>query len=738
MLIEVAKQIQQINALYPSLKKSFSDLSISFMKKDLNSIFNLIKQIKKDSVSLIENEDHYRMIFQVCNYFVDGFIENGRKTLFSYNQSLIEGDGSVPDKQGKCDIRDPEVIITTTTCKRTDLFEKTVNSFLECCLDWKKYVAKWLVIDDNSSEENRKWMKEKYPFIEFIYKDQYQKGHPKSMNIIYDKINEYTKEYPSLKYVFNLEDDWDFFIKDNYIEQMITVLNENDMFGQCLLNINYSEDTNTGSSIWGSSMKITKNTYGEESNYLRYFIHNHYLGEELNKINQIKKYPNCFYWPHFSFRPGLTKIKVFNDIGRFNETAQHFEMEYAHRYVNKGYKTTFLDGIVSSHIGRRTYERNTEKLNAYDLNNEKQFGESGRTLREKTIESQKSEEVLKEKSPVKTINLSSYVINLERRKDRLVDFFKRNKEEMIPIKVFKGIDGKTLKSSHKIQKAFKTGDYNYRSGIIGCAMSHISIWKEFLLNPTQTHVLVLEDDAKLVKDFNHKLISLLNTYNGKYEIMFLHYNPYPHSVKKELYYQYQEVKAEEWSVERSMRENMGSGCGYILSREGARNLLRFIEKNGCQNAIDWVMFKSPLDNSYTQRVFYATPLLVQANCYQTSQGVDTDIQTVFTSLSYKEDEWDTEEKNYLLDKIKNSKIQLLSGTNLKYVNIEDNTYDILKDICVLPINQLNTYKNRYRSKPVEYYTTDKYIYSIPHVYINDTIYNDKVWNDSYLNTIKPF
>jgi hypothetical protein len=51
-------------------------------------------------------------------------------------------------------------------------------------------------------------------------------------------------------------------------------------------------------------------------------------------------------------------------------------MDYANKYVEKGFKTAMLDCCYSTHIGRRTYERDTKKLNAYDLNNEQQFGDA--------------------------------------------------------------------------------------------------------------------------------------------------------------------------------------------------------------------------------------------------------------------------------------------------------------------------------------------------------------------------
>ena len=78
-------------------------------------------------------------------------------------------------------------------------------------------------------------------------------------------------------YVFNLEDDFEFFRRDNYFERMHYVLDIDKSYGQCLMNINYTEDTNSGNNIWGSTMKY----HGGEKT--RYFIHNYYTGKKLEE-----------------------------------------------------------------------------------------------------------------------------------------------------------------------------------------------------------------------------------------------------------------------------------------------------------------------------------------------------------------------------------------------------------------------------------------------------------------------
>jgi hypothetical protein len=63
----------------------------------------------------------------------------------------------------------PLITFTITSCKRFDLFEQTVNSFLNCCTDVEK-IDSWLCVDDNSSNEDREKMQSRYPFFRFYFK----------------------------------------------------------------------------------------------------------------------------------------------------------------------------------------------------------------------------------------------------------------------------------------------------------------------------------------------------------------------------------------------------------------------------------------------------------------------------------------------------------------------------------------------------------------------------------------
>lgn len=239
------------------------------------------------------------------------------------------------------------ITLTITTCKRYDLFEKTINSLLNNVKDLYM-VERFICIDDNSSKEDRLKMLNNYPFFEYLFKRPDQKGHSKSMNAIRHKLTDEDK------YILHLEDDWVFLTRRNYITKAIRALKDNEQVGQIVFNKNYAEG-------------ITK--YRPEGG--KPFGNNKFLIHEYEPDPAKRKYRQTVeYWPNFSLNPSIIKKEVFDKVGAFNETASHFEMEYAHRYTKAGYITVFTNRIDLLHIGKNIGE---EGQNAYSLNGIKQF-----------------------------------------------------------------------------------------------------------------------------------------------------------------------------------------------------------------------------------------------------------------------------------------------------------------------------------------------------------------------------
>ena len=77
-----------------------------------------------------------------------------------------------------------------------------------------------------------------------------------------------------------------------------------------------------------------------------------------------------------------------------------------------------------------------------------------------------------------------YCLNLERSVERREKIGKEFEKESLDVEFFKGCDGKAIG----------------KSGVFGCAQSHINIWKD-VVEKGYENVLIFEDDVWLEKDF---------------------------------------------------------------------------------------------------------------------------------------------------------------------------------------------------------------------------------------------
>ena len=521
----------------------------------------------------------------------------------------------------------PLVTLTITTCKRFDLFKQTINSLINC-FDIEN-IDEFLCVDDNSSYIDRQKMEVLYPFFKFIFKNKTkeEKGHANSMNIIKNNVK--------TPYIFHMEDDFKFFVKKNYIEDMLQILNSNKHIGQCLINKNYSE-TLSDITILGGEFNTTQSG-------LRYYIHDYVYNEETRKKWTLRHGhgPSSNYWPHFSFRPSLMKREMIEKVGCFKVDSEHFEQDYAYRYVNNGYISAFLEGIYCIHIGRLTTERDDKtKLNAYILNDESQFvkGENKNSI--SSISSVKNVDLSEF-----NIKFKTFVINLDRRPDRW-EIFKKNATnsniDFLKYERFSAIDGLKLKTSDQLQRIFENNDYDMRRGIVGVALSHFQLYIDLIYSDEEAF-LIFEDDVDFVEDFPCKLLSVINSFKmigRKWDVFYLgHHNTL------ETGYSVSNTNIDKWDVSKSLKESMGGFFGYMISKDAARKFLDFIDVNGMTNAIDTCMQKA----CNFMDIFYTTPNLIISKCYRPGETVntfDTDIQFNFDTLSISLEQSVENELNY--------------------------------------------------------------------------------------------
>ena len=207
------------------------------------------------------------------------------------------------------------VLLTLTHCKNVGKFSETVQSILNTWSD-VAHIDAWFCADDNSSETDREQLK-KYDWIEFAMQGASKAG---LMNIIWNKLNDVKPTY-----WIHVQEGFVFHSKRSYVLDAIRGL-EVMKVQQVIYNRNFGE-TMECSNIQGH-IPITD----------EFCAHEHKTGEF--------PYRNCHYWPHFSFRPGMTKVGPMLALGNFASPQTFFEFEYARRWNHAGYKTGFFNQIT--------------------------------------------------------------------------------------------------------------------------------------------------------------------------------------------------------------------------------------------------------------------------------------------------------------------------------------------------------------------------------------------------------
>ena len=563
----------------------------------------------------------------------------------------------------------PIVFLSFTTCKRYNLFEKTINSILKNWIDCDK-VDYWFCVDDNSNEDDKNKMMLNYPFIDYYFKTEKEKGHRKSMNIIWDKLNELKP-----KYWIHMEDDFVFFDKMSYISKAIEGIEllEKQNVKQILFNKSYAEI-------------IEDYRINGAINEGEFAIHVH------NKDNA--NYINNHYWPHYSFRPSLISADVILSLGNFDSHNQFFELDYANRWNDAGYKSGFFNKITNKHIGRLTKNRNDSTLlNAYDLNAESQF--------------------VKEQKFIK-------IVNLLRRSDRKENMIQLLKSHNISsYEFFEAVDGTKLTSNDPLD-IFYGNDFGNRLGFLGCALSHINLWKQLLKDNENNFYLIMEDDVELVSDFKENIYKLKPVMNTK-ELLFLGYSMFSSDRKKyETIYSAQTKNVKVLTLNKDIFTG-GTFC-YSINKKGAKHLLDHIDKHGAKNGIDYIMGKLNHTICYEiQPHICFSEWIERNNC---TKQLDTDIQNNCESVEIKCNNV-LKDYNDALSQfvfIKN-KDQIDNDLFYSYNTLFEYMKMALNDNTCIGFNTLGFFKNKLTKL-----TTSQYFH-----YENDGMYIKKDAYEKYLN-----
>ena len=152
---------------------------------------------------------------------------------------------------------------------------------------------------------------------------------------------------------------------------------------------------------------------------------------------------------------------------------------------------------------------------------------------------------------------------------------KNNKEiEQLNIERFNAVDGQKLKPNLQLQQIFENNDFNMRAGMVGCAMSHISLYIQLLQDQETDNYLILEDDVEFTNNFCKKLnVCISQISKSNWDLFYLGHHLWKSQIIDTSYDKNIYPTLEKLNVTESLNKSMGGTGGYLISKVGARKIV---------------------------------------------------------------------------------------------------------------------------------------------------------------------
>ena len=211
-----------------------------------------------------------------------------------------------------------------------------------------------------------------------------------------------------------------------------------------------------------------------------------------------------------------------------------------------------------------------------------------------------------------------FVINLKRRSDRLERLYNNSPEFKSKIIEVEAYEGRKIVMTKAIARLFKPHDFMWKKAIMGCALSHLSLWWK-LANERQeiNSYLILEDDVKFKSGWQKLWNEAVPHIPENFDVIYLggilppNREGFEHC-KDPLNKYFSRVKENNFFGQNpSNRYFHWCAYSYVLSKQGARKILDVLKaRDGYYTSADH-MVCNPIDY---MNIYFLDPLV--SGCYQ--------------------------------------------------------------------------------------------------------------------------
>lgn len=211
-----------------------------------------------------------------------------------------------------------------------------------------------------------------------------------------------------------------------------------------------------------------------------------------------------------------------------------------------------------------------------------------------------------------------YYINLDRRPERNQHFINqciKLKFNMNNVIRFTGIDGLTYTFSDNETNMFLNADFNHteaKTKIMGNQLSHYYILQEMIKN-NYNYIIIFQDDVILKDDFNTQINNLVKNIPVDAEIINFGFHKvanYKHFKSINLNNSKENQVQSKKNINESvciLRDGINPcSLAYLVTLQGAKNLVNYFNNIGFLRATDW----NYIDYLVPKNINYATKIVL--------------------------------------------------------------------------------------------------------------------------------
>ena len=252
------------------------------------------------------------------------------------------------------------------------------------------------------------------------------------------------------------------------------------------------------------------------------------------------------------------------------------------------------------------------------------------------LKNDKANEINNKEKKNKTIKLDrmknikkTYVVNLEKRPQRLEDFYKKYPYRKDNVTEFKAVDGSKLdQNDEKVIKYVKKY-YNIRKnqpykGALGCSFSHEAIWKEIIDNEDldrDDKVAVFEDDCFFTSAFNIIWEKISDKFPENTDFIYIG-GRFRDKYLPKIPEIWTKVDSFIYKLKNNDKVDDRTTHAYVITKKGAMKLLQILEK---EDGFDIELDKWLVDRMKHLNCYHVLPLLCWSPLdYQTDIQINKD------------------------------------------------------------------------------------------------------------------